>query len=247
MGITRECLISSYLYYGSRQIYWKCLHGFQSADGMPTGTRMPEDQSYTGLSSFLHSHQSPLTKPDLNLILEDYYGLVCEYSSRKLSFNSDKLPAFSALAGFVHTAIGGEYLAGIWSTDFRHGLTWYKGLGVCKHDLADQAPSWSWAVTNDLVTFNRFDRKEIASPHDAQLVDYKVELRGQNPYGQADSGQLVLKGLTKKLCRSRQVINIYSPEFSIGAIYFDEAEADGIIEAASSLFSVTSETENYLL
>jgi Heterokaryon incompatibility protein (HET) len=87
------------LYYGERQIYWKCPHGFQSADGMPSvdgGWIMPPD-SYTfpRITSFLHRHLSVHSDPSLpqtDTILEDYYRLVSRYSLRQLTLSQTSCP-----------------------------------------------------------------------------------------------------------------------------------------------------------
>jgi hypothetical protein len=235
------------LYYGERQIYWKCPQGFQSADGVPPGNLMPEDWSYSEITKFLHSssmNELSARKPDLNLILDNYYKVVQDYSSRKLSFQSDKLPAFSGIPALIHPVLGGKYLAGIWSGDFRQGLLWYNEMGECRHTLSDQAPSWSWAVTNDPVVFELPARKGASSPEDAQLLDHKVELNSQNIYGKVSSGRLVVRGLTKKLFRSSQFVNF--SDSGVARVYFDELEADKKINSPS-VFEVTSETGSYLL
>ncbi len=101
-------------------------------------------------------------------------------------------------------------------------------------------------MTNDWVIFS-----SIVEPgpekYVAQLVAHSIELASTNPYGQVKSGQISLKGPTKTLERSNQKLNISSPEFTVGAVYFDEAEQDGEVEAISSVFQVRGEDEDYLL
>lgn len=232
------------LYYGKRQIYWQCRQGFRSADEVPDGALMPEQVSYPEISNLLHFHslnQPSTGKLDLYLLLDEYYKLVHEYSSRKLSFDSDKLPAFSGLASLLHPVLGGDYLAGIWSEDFRQGLFWYDELGECRHTLSDQAPSWSWTVTNDPVLFDSTGHKGGISPDHAQLLGHNLELRNQNIYGPVHSGHLIIEGLTKKLLRSSQSINFVDE--GIARVYFDEPEVGNIDETHPNLFEVEVDGE----
>jgi hypothetical protein len=75
-----------------------------------------ESDSAPELWKLIHSHSlnTPGSmKPDRNIILDEYYSLVERYCARELTYDSDKLPAFSGLAALVHPVISGEYLAGI--------------------------------------------------------------------------------------------------------------------------------------
>lgn len=51
-----------------------------------------------------------------------YYLLVCEYMSRNISFETDRLVAWSAISGEVGRRTNWEYLAGLWKQDMHRGL-----------------------------------------------------------------------------------------------------------------------------
>ncbi|OTB06054.1 hypothetical protein M426DRAFT_9880 [Hypoxylon sp. CI-4A] len=116
------------LFYGASKIYWKCLEGYKGADDIPPGARYP-DELYEELSPILFSDSltrecsRPYNVP----------GILHDYSHRKLTFDRGKLPAFSGIAQLLHPAIGGDYVAGIWSRDIRRGLMWYAEKGRAKH------------------------------------------------------------------------------------------------------------------
>jgi hypothetical protein len=227
------------IHYGTRQIYWQCPHGFNSADGIPPGNKTPQDQLYKYFNEILHSSQSK--GKELALDQDEYYKLVEEYSRRNLTVGSDKLPAFSGLAELMHSAFGGEYLAGIWSEDFRRGLLWYGEIISCEHVRPYRAPSWSWAVTDDMVLYqSALGGRLAAGAYDAQLISYQHVLRSQNRYGEIDSAQLNIKGLTKPFFRSSQNIGITSPDSRIGYVRFDEAEAGTIHNSMSCVFIVNN-------
>jgi hypothetical protein len=78
-----------------------------------------------------------------------------QYSSRSLSYESDRLPALAGVAKRVFEYTGSKYLAGLWMEDLHIALLWVaKGPGI-RQSLAKRlellgvsrgsgAPSWSW-------------------------------------------------------------------------------------------------------
>ncbi|EPE31161.1 hypothetical protein GLAREA_04128 [Glarea lozoyensis ATCC 20868] len=240
------------LHYGSKQIYWQCPHGFQSADGVPAGNLMPDNANlYSAISNVLHQHLQRdvvcKSQHDRRPILTDYYNLVEEYSSRQLTYNSDKFPAFSGIARLLHPVIGASYLAGMWSNDFAQGLCWHHEIFQCRHTLSEEAPSWSWAVTTDPILFAHIERKDAPGPYDSTITQHDVKVRGGNPYGQVQSGSIVIEGLVKTFRRSKQVIS--SGKGSIARIFMDEFEnPDNELEGVLDLFEVDEvDGQSYLL
>ncbi len=233
------------LHYGNSQIYWQCQQGFQSADGMAAGNLMPEDEAYPELAKLVHSRMSLMAQErNVESILEEYYTIVSAYTRRRLTFDSDKLPAFSGIAEILHQALGGDYLAGIWTRDLQ-SLLWYRENQDCKHVAQYRAPSWSWAVTNQPVTFQNEKCEGYQDAYDAQLVSRQIGLKAQNYYGEVESGQLVLKGFTKKLVRSIQIFvdmnKVEDQKYNHGTIWYDDEPTSGRI------LHIQDHSEKYLL
>ncbi|RYP09897.1 hypothetical protein DL764_001031 [Monosporascus ibericus] len=234
------------LHYGKRQIYWQCRQGYQAADGIPPGLKYPESSLYPVFSTLLSSDRGALPDSfDVNHLLRDYYDMVVAFSYRKFSYDSDKLPALSGLAQRIHKALGGEYLAGLWSADFNRGLLWYREMLTCEHISEYRAPSWSWAVTNERICLKRepLESNDIA----AQLVEYDVEPRSPTyPHGEIISGYVVMKGLTKRLIRSNQSCQILGSPLDVGAVDFDEPEKGHSWEN-NLLLRTENEADDYIL
>jgi hypothetical protein len=101
------------------------------------------------------------------------------YTNRNLTYRSDKLPALSGLAHEVHKVIKCNYLAGLWESHIGEGLLWRKvwtrgsrspcfsiGQTFPLERGDPQAPSWSWAASNNPVSyllsdFNKFPKDGI--------------------------------------------------------------------------------------
>jgi hypothetical protein len=240
--LQEEVLSSRILYYGKRQIYWRCGQGYQALDGTPPANRFPE--LYMELSDVVRSLTNPDASSQLTTqfsrqyILDMYYELVKLYSNRNLTFDSDKLPALSGLSQQLHSALGGDYLAGLWSNDLLNGLCWYYDLGSCKHVQQYRAPSWSWAVTNEAVLFKSTWQTRSTK---LELISYEVvHCDKSNPFGEVESASITVTGLTLPVLRSGQVLQQYDLDESVGMGFFDELDKahTEVMEAVSNITAV---------
>jgi hypothetical protein len=91
--------------------------------------------------------------------LFDYWVMIVqEYSGCELTKWSDRLPTLSGIAKSVSALLRDEYLAGIWKSDIRVGLSWhslaYLGYST-EHNGSNMTkqPSWTWASDLSRVQF----------------------------------------------------------------------------------------------
>ncbi|RTE82797.1 hypothetical protein BHE90_002706 [Fusarium euwallaceae] len=124
-----------------------------------------------------------------------WHGLVKEYSRLGLSFPSDKLPAISAIATRIGSALGDEYHAGIWKSRFPHDLLWESGLTQHPRPKEFRAPSWSWAaIDGDL---SQIDASR--EPFSLEVLECHPELESPAaPYGAVTGGHLVVRGRLRR-------------------------------------------------
>ncbi|KAF7539713.1 hypothetical protein G7054_g1936 [Neopestalotiopsis clavispora] len=247
------------LIYGERQLYWRCQARSQSADGAPEGLRYP-DINYTHFTSLILSDilaaPSPFDRAQspaadfVESVLQDYYHLVQAYSTRDLTYSSDKLPAFSGLARLLQPILphGTPYLAGLWSTDIYRGLLWIPVHKRGRPYVAKtpfRAPSWSWAATDDAVEFDRL-LKSIDQPShlDMKLLESQIVL--QNPedgFGELMSAVMRVQVHVMNLVRYPEVVRIKDGD-SIGRALFDHQDEwadENIWTRAPSLFLASAE------
>jgi hypothetical protein len=135
--------------------------------------------------------------------------LVEQYSTRKLTMDSDKLPALSGLANMIARETGDTYLAGLWKSNLLEELNWcvkaYEPTHQCddsEHDHAMppatksavkypdkyRAPSWSWASIDAEIECHSLDAGPLAT-----CVDVRVQPLGKDGFGRVASGKLTLK------------------------------------------------------
>jgi hypothetical protein len=131
-----------------------------------------------------------------------WYSMICfDYSGRKLTYESDKLPALSGLASLVANRDHSKYCAGIWWEGVAYGLCWravnWPGASLSK-PAKYLAPSWSWASVIGRIDFPGFTggaHVEYTPPtalRSVNFTDFFLRPKGENPYGEIESGWIRL-------------------------------------------------------
>ncbi|KAJ4183103.1 hypothetical protein NW755_009952 [Fusarium falciforme] len=102
-----------------------------------------------------------------------WQSMIEDYSRRRLTVPTDKLPAIDGLAMEVQKLLQCDYLAGLWRGNLMRDLLWEKAGPEVMHAALDSsvyyAPSWSWALTNFPIIF-----RHDADDDDAEILDAGV-------------------------------------------------------------------------
>ncbi|PQE33836.1 heterokaryon incompatibility protein [Rutstroemia sp. NJR-2017a WRK4] len=153
-----------------------------------------------------------------------WWEIIEDYSTRFLTFWTDRLPALSGMASRFNRDRESEYLAGLWRSDFPRCLAWYRrelsdcptGKPCMQRSLDIGIPSWSWASVSGQVHWlwtmdyddrhtkghkhNDIDRRKDSPPilTCVELVGYESRpLDYENPYGEVKPESfLELRGKT---------------------------------------------------
>lgn len=133
-----------------------------------------------------------------------WFQVLADYTTRNLTFSSDKFAAISGLAKELNTAFLNEtgvediYVAGIWLGALRECLLWMPEWPIdVQRDSPhmDRAPSWSWARWD--VPCNPTPDAWPVPRTETGLMEYighSVELATSNKYGGIESVTLVVRG-----------------------------------------------------
>ncbi|KAH8883514.1 HET-domain-containing protein [Thozetella sp. PMI_491] len=155
------------------------------------------------------------------------------YSKLDITKHTDRLPALSGLAQAsrmrreLHHVATGRYLAGCWEGSLVNDIAWAVGpelrrlergksgfqfpglplipntyhVAQCPKPAVYIAPSWSWASVIDQVNYAPFGY----SDHLCQVHGANMELATDDPYGQVQSGFLIVRAqLLPSRWRSRR-------------------------------------------
>lgn len=123
----------------------------------------------------------PAQRSEWTSMLQEWSGIVTEYSPRCLTKPSDKLPAIAGLMSMLatrHKVQEEEYAAGLWKRHIHDlwALLWKveaapSGIQI----INDRAPSWSWAKLDGKIN-TQIDKVDRSSSHaDANVLSVKVE------------------------------------------------------------------------
>ncbi|KAJ0329843.1 hypothetical protein COL5a_003668 [Colletotrichum fioriniae] len=200
--------------FGSRQTRWSCQepipsttgndtrYGLDVGEGATDGWRKVAEPNDLRQDSFNWGHCSKTPSP--------WGALVDIYTSRNLSFNTDRALAMSGVAERFAVLTGDEYAAGLWKRSIRDELLWRVEQDERRNRPAVyQGPSWSWFAVNSSVrayvalgdgweipTFEG-DVTDATEVYHAEVVSISAEpVNKKAPYGDVcdDSGRLRIRG-----------------------------------------------------
>jgi hypothetical protein len=114
------------------------------------------DNKHAFLSLLSGDERQPISK-----MYSLWSDMVTVYSGRKLTYETDRQIAISAISRALALAYGETYVAGLWQGNVIHGLAWYNDVRSpwvkdVKCSDSDRAPSWSWLSAAKLVFMTNF-------------------------------------------------------------------------------------------
>ena len=187
------------LHFTRQQLYWECEHGlFRENVRSEVALDRYVEYSVQGIASSLtglNSLSSTRSLYELRLDRKAWYEVVLEYTSRNITYQSDKLPALSGIIAALQRVTGDTCFAGIWRSWFLPGLLWrtqdpdvdeYAYAHKKAQRPADwRAPSWSFAATEGVATY---DGLPVKADICAEFQECQLVPKGQNPLGELESG-----------------------------------------------------------
>lgn len=145
--LQERILAPAVLHYGRDQLIWECNENHLRSE---TG----EENDWGGIvirTSDMTGARYGSTRADL------WEAIVEEFTSRQLTFASDRLPAILGIASRLRQdgTRNGRYVAGLWETDLEFGLLWRVRDGKVPETYYGSSvqpnlhiSSWSWALRN---------------------------------------------------------------------------------------------------
>jgi hypothetical protein len=135
-------------------------------------------------------------------LFDRWYSLVENYTSRKLTNSDDVFPALSGVVSEIIKLHADEYYAGLWRSKLHIALLWQakgKDWSPLSRPSISRAPSWSWAAVNGPISYlsssGIHHTEETFS--DITIHEVRVDVPGQNSFGQVRQGVIRLTGSVK--------------------------------------------------
>jgi hypothetical protein len=182
-------------------MFWECDEITRSEDGRPffyadslRHILSPDPSQYL---QYLAPKQTAT-----EFIYDQWYSLVENYTSRKLTKANDVFPALSGVVGEIVKLLADDYLAGLWRSKLHVGLLWQakgKNWKPLPRPPYHHAPSWSWAAVNGPISYlsSSVIRHTAETFSDIIIHETRCDVLGQNSYGEVKEGIIRLTGLIK--------------------------------------------------
>jgi hypothetical protein len=188
-------LATRIVHYTERELIWECKERLWcECQGIELG-RDWDSGKHDG--NFKLDHARVLEKTDnAGERFKQWTMIVDQYTSRSLTFDSDRLPALSGVARRLHLPSMGRYLAGIYEHTLPHALLWATGTGIVEKGWRKRrpdewrAPTWSWAsVEAECGCGPGEDTAEAV----CEILDVQCSLLTEDSYGRVSDGHLRLR------------------------------------------------------
>lgn len=182
------------LHFGPRELLWTCNEAYRCecfVDEVPGPWGRMEN------THFKYKLHNPQSLPGVDLqaqVVAQWHDVVRIYTSLRLTYGADRLPALSGLARFFEQKRRGErYLAGLWKDSLLVDLCWYFGEPGARPEKY-QAPTWSWASVDVCAQCTFYPRLFQPMHMLCTLEEALCVPAGKDPTGQVTSGTIVLAG-----------------------------------------------------
>ncbi|EXJ66666.1 uncharacterized protein A1O5_10337 [Cladophialophora psammophila CBS 110553] len=123
--------------------------------------------------------------------------IIEEYSTLRLTYDKDILPALSGLARSMGHLSPGKYICGIWEKDISYQLGWSRKLSTpeaaaTEREHAYPQPTFSWTNSLGAVEFDA-DNRGVYSPL-CDMLEPRCDLASADPYGRIVNASVCLRG-----------------------------------------------------
>jgi hypothetical protein len=217
--VYQERLLAPRILYFGEELSWEC--------------REASACEYSDVRQGMKYDHSLSLMPDCSIEKRhlQWQRMVEEFTWFQLSYEEDRLPAFSGLAKQYQNCLKSGYLAGLWRENIGDDLLWFaypeRGSEAqryyTKKPVKWRAPSWSWASIEGPILFSK--NSHIAKAEaDAESATCWVDIisvecipSSLDPMGSVAKGQLMIKGGGRPaLLEHRQVFSgLHTRHFSV--------------------------------
>ncbi|KAH6629280.1 heterokaryon incompatibility protein-domain-containing protein [Boeremia exigua] len=179
------------VHFGKEQLYWECDSALMSEDGR-------EDT---------REYLVPTLRSIVPDPVEAWRSVVTQYSALKLTYESDRLPAISALVKRMQPLRKGDtYAAGMWLDSLLEDLSWFPNDNHARRP-DENRPTWSW-----ISVLGGCFWSVVAVLESTTLVRTDFQMTGPSHFGSTTNASITLQGAS---CQAKILDSIDSnePEF----------------------------------
>jgi hypothetical protein len=124
--------------------------------------------------------------------------VVYDFSRRRLTRDSDKLPALSGLAAFTKANAEADYVAGLWKSKLPGALLWQVEGEESRRYTDYVAPTWSWTSVHGCIYAGE-PMWDNELPFECKVLELVTPLATSNPFGALKKSYIKVKGAVATL------------------------------------------------
>ncbi|KAL7624112.1 hypothetical protein AAE478_005669 [Parahypoxylon ruwenzoriense] len=192
--LQEEVLSRRRIHFTDTELKWKCPSAANCDCGLPTPPDMGDPGTNFSILETPEKGRAQLWKTPAWL----WQQLVEHYTSRDLTFETDRLVALAGMASKI-PRLPGDYIAGLWRDHLNTGILW-KASGSparCSRPAEYVAPSWSWASVSGKI---RFVPLSADTRFTWRVLDAQCAPKGKNSaFGQLAEGYLRVGGAAARV------------------------------------------------
>jgi hypothetical protein len=168
--------------------------GANSLERIADGLKNPKNTSRIDSTGQRHEPEEIWT---FNPGWRVWFAFIEEYTSRNMSFQSDKLPALSGVVSALQKLTGDICLAGMWRSWFLQGLLWRLQQPnwdmyvffpkTPQRAIPWRSPTWSFVSVEGVVIYTLLEN-DPGKGVCAELLDCGITPKGVNPLGEVTKG-----------------------------------------------------------
>ena len=177
------------IHFTEGEIFWECRTEMLSEDGHPIRN---------DCHSMVHEFREQSRKDPQSY----WHFLVRAYSSRRLTYPKDRLPAIAGMADHFHRQTGHCYVGGLWKDSLPIDLVWSSWGWEEPGDPPPilPGPSWSWAsIEGGVALIAETFSHEVQVDVHAYVHNVRCNVPGNNPFGEVTQGSLDIRGRTLEM------------------------------------------------
>lgn len=186
------------LHYTRTSAIWEC-NTLTSCECQPgKSIALPSSLSLStfGPSNIKKEYFSTVTwKSDAAPAWQCWRWIIQDFTDRGISFDKDRLPALSGVAGRFQSS-GGVYLGGLWGNDMPLALLWFSlrsRPGRRPSPPAPLPPTWSWASVEEAQLSWPADVRPAMKAF-SRVVSASTSPTTADKFGTVSGGVVVLEG-----------------------------------------------------
>ena len=204
--------------FSVKREYFKTARSIASEESPAPTTEVTEPSTPTNISNVNQQWSATEQSNRVSTTserLDSWYRMIDDFARRRLTYDTDRLPAIAGVATEVQAILGYQYICGLWLGDIHWGLLWRaRGRAITPKDFV--APSWSWAsivvkpneIRNEYDKYERHDfpiyrrsAQERLPPKALEATILQVDVKNvvDNPFLQVISGALKIRNYCQLL------------------------------------------------